>query len=232
MATQTVTLNAKERKAVIDGLIGAECCFEENEREVLNTLSDRTLARLTLNAKKMPKFIQDEIDAKKAKEDDEDAKDGDDESTENDKLHDASADGDVAPMGELDPKPPKKDGVANQVRNQLSPEDRQFLAIGRKMVADARNGMIRTITTNAKDVYTEKELQAMTHNQLEKLAKAVAITSSQEEEAPLFNMSRASYFGAAVPLENTRANEVDEEGLPLPTMNWQENAKANRAARN
>ena len=63
----TVTLNANERETVIDGLIGEECCFEENERPVLNSLSDRTLARLTVNAGLIPG--KRKLDAEKNNED-------------------------------------------------------------------------------------------------------------------------------------------------------------------
>jgi hypothetical protein len=53
MTMATVTLNAEERDILIDDLVNDDaCCFEEEEREVLNSLSDRTLARLTLNAKR------------------------------------------------------------------------------------------------------------------------------------------------------------------------------------
>ncbi len=47
----TVTLNADERETVIDALVNEDgCCFNEDERGVLHSLSDKTLARLTVNA--------------------------------------------------------------------------------------------------------------------------------------------------------------------------------------
>jgi hypothetical protein len=56
----TVTLDADEREAVIDGLIENGCCFDEEDREVVNSLSDRTLARLSLKINAQSKTEGDE----------------------------------------------------------------------------------------------------------------------------------------------------------------------------
>jgi len=228
----TVTLNAKEREAVVNGLIGGECCFEESEREVLNSLSDRTLARLTLNAGEMPAFIQEKIDAKKAKaeaegdedidkvEEEEEPEVEEDEKVENDKLPCAAADGNVKPMGELNPK--HKDPLT---KNQLSAEDRQFLAIGRKVIADRRGMLINTITANSRNPFDKKELAVMNLDQLEKLGQLAAVEN--EVKQPAFTLNRfANYMGSAAGVGIVGGDDgTDDDILPLPVINWKEPAK-------
>ena len=240
----TVTLNAEEREAVVNGLIEGECCFEESERAVLNSLSDRTLARLTLNAKEMPKFIQDKIDAKKAKEDsameeadsededeeeeveEEEVENEDQKTEEKDRAglgvragkgtgkNESQAQGNVKPCGELNPKMPTD--------NQLSADDRQFLAIGRKVVSDRRSDMIKTITANSRNPFDKKELASMEFNQLEKLSQLAAVES--EAVVPSFTLNRFSGFmGAAAGVGQVNNDSgVDDDVLETPTINWSE----------
>jgi hypothetical protein len=235
----TVTLNAEEREAVVNGLIEGECCFEESERAVLNSLSDRTLARLTLNAKEMPKFIQDKIDAKKAKEDsameeadsededeEEEVENEDQKTEEKDRAglgvragkgtgkNESQAQGNVKPCGELNPKMPTD--------NQLSADDRQFLAIGRKVVSDRRSDMIKTITANSRNPFDKKELASMEFNQLEKLSQLAAVES--EAVVPSFTLNRFSGFmGAAAGVGQVNNDSgVDDDVLETPTINYSE----------
>ena len=207
----TVTLNAEERKAVVDGLIGNECCFEESERQVLNTLSDRTLARLTLNAKKKDKEEDEETPEEEEEED----------RVENGDPPDASAHGDVKPYGETDPK-------AEEVptKNQLlSNEDRQFLAIGRKVISDRRSNLIKTITANSRNPFKKEELQGMDLNALEKLGQLAQVEN--QVEVPILNRFAPSYFGSAAGMGDVVTdNGVDDDVLPLPVMNFKKNGKA------
>ena len=235
----TVTLNAEEREAVVNGLIEGECCFEESERQVLNSLSDRTLARLTLNAKEMPKFIQDKIDAKKKREEeegsteeepeveeDEEVENDDQKTKEEDKAglgvragkgtgkNESQAQGNVKPCGELNPKMPTD--------NQLSADDRQFLAIGRKVVSDRRSSMIKTITANSRNPFDKKELDSMEFNQLEKLSQLAAVEN--EAVVPSFTLNRFSGFmGAAAGVGQVNNDSgVDDDVLETPTINYSE----------
>lgn len=179
---------------------------------MLNTLSDRTLARLTLNAKKKD-------------EDDEDEKDGKDEDDEVDNADDgdASAHGDVKPLGDLNPKP--ADNCKGDMKtNQLSNEDKQFMALGRKLVNDQRTSMIKTITANARNPFNAKELGAMDFEQLGKLAQLAH--NVEEAEVPMFTLNtlnRASYFGSAAGVGMPMGDDgTDDDILPTLTLNFSE----------
>jgi len=250
MATETVTLNAEERQAVVDGLIGDDCCFEEDEREVLNTLSDRTLARLTLNKQAVLNAeVKDEGD-EQLDEEEVDAEVG--EGTRagvGEGEDDAQADGKVAATGELNPEPKdnalpafiqakidaKKKREAEEncdagmkgktVANTLSEEDRQVLEYGRRVLNERRWGMVETITANSRNTFSKEELAAMTMNQLEKLSNLAEVREQPEN----FALSRASYFGSSAPAGVQNQDDgTDPDFLPLPVLNFQKREKAGK----
>lgn len=57
--------------------------------------------------------------------------------------------------------------------NKLAPEDQAALAFGKKQMKERREGWIRTIQANAKDIWTEEKLKVMDDETLEGISKSV-----------------------------------------------------------
>lgn len=207
-----VKLTPQERKTVVDGLVSnAACCWEESDRKTLNSLNDVTLAKL---------WQQSELvsNAEGASKDQLDKDDDDDVAVEEEKTKkgDSQADGKEKPFGEEDPK--AGDGPAN---NQLSARDRADLNFARKYRMQQRRGYVDSITSNAANRFTVKQLAAMSD---EVLANMAQLASAADEEGPVYQQSFFGAQGAGV----VNAGGEAEEPLPrFGQIDWGSLSKAN-----
>jgi len=206
-----VKLTVNERKAVVDGLIdNSACCWEESDREVLNSLGDVTLAKLhrqmelVANAAGTPEELQED--------------DGEDVAVEEEptKKGTSQADGKVAPTGELDPK------MKNNQQAVLNAQDRADLAFARRYRLQQRQRHVDVITANEQNKFTPKQLAMMDDTVLANLASLAQRPSEAMEQA-----YTPSFFGAqGAAVMNADAGE-GEEPLRLGRIDFKELAKTN-----
>lgn len=72
--------------------------------------------------------------------------------------------------------------------------------------------VVAKITANGQNQFSEQELLAMPFEQLQKMA---ALLPQAEPQSP-----QPLFFGASTPTGNSLGNQVVEEGMPMPTMNF------------
>ncbi len=90
--------------------------------------------------------------------------------------------------------------TSEQVLNAMSDEDKAALAYGKKQLAERRTTMIKGIIDNtAKDVWSEKELQAMNEETLQKIFNSV----KKEESAVDYSLN-----GGSLPIVNASKEEI------------------------
>lgn len=209
-----VKLTENERKAVVDGLITNEaCCWEESDREVLNTLSDVTLAKLhrqqelLVNAEGEDEGDKDVFKVK-----------NDPTGAQKDELEEDSEE-DVA-VEEETTQP------SNNRQAVLSKQDRADLSFARHYRMEQRRRHVNVITANANNKFTAKQLWAMSDTVLANMASLAA----QPVEESVFNMEsqiRPSFFGQqGAAVTNAGAN-ADEEPLTLGRIDYKELASSN-----
>jgi hypothetical protein len=208
---QEVKLSKEERKAVVDGLIVNEgCCWEESDREVLNTMNDTTLAKLH----KQMELVANATVSEVLGEDSEEDVAVEEEKT---KKGQSQADGKVAPVGELDP------GVKGKpAMNTLNEQDRRDLAFARHYRMEQRKQHIGVITANANNKFTPKQLETMDDGVLANMAMLAKPLENTEYYPATEAMTRPSFFGsqgAAVVNANAGA---DEEPLVLGRIDYKE----------
>jgi hypothetical protein len=227
-----VKLTENERKAVVDGLIINEaCCWEESDRETLNSLSDVTLAKLykqqelvsngnTSDDKTTKSTDGLGASALGASADELDEDDGEDVAVEEEttKKGASQAGGREQPTGELNPKMKN-----NQLA--LNEQDRRDLAFARRYRMEQRQQHVNAITANVNNKFTPKQLDAMDDVVLANLA---ALAETRDEEGVMVSL-RPSFFGQ----QGTAVTNagVDEEPLTLGKIDYHELASSNGSRR-
>jgi hypothetical protein len=202
-----VKLTENERKTVVDGLIAnAECCWDESDREVLNSLGDVVLAKLT----KQQELVKNAGIPEELQEDD-----GEDVAVEGEKTKKGQSvpDGKVAPFGELEPKMKNNSST-------LSPQDREVLAFGYRQLNQIRKGHIARITANANNKFTAKQLETMSGDMLANLAELARTPVANYEGNDA--MTRPNFFGAQGAADFSVNADPGEEPLTLGRIDFKE----------
>jgi len=172
-----------DKKQMVDGLIqNTNNSLTEEDREMLMGLEEATLDRI---ANSYPK-ANAEPPAKKEDEEEDEEKDEEDEK---------KTSTNEAPL------------TADEYIQKAPPEIQEILNEGRQAAQTERGRLVKIITANKKNPYTNEELQAMSLAQLRKTASLAGTVS--KAPAPI-------YLGQADPVDN----EVKEEGFTPPTMNF------------
>ncbi len=199
-------LNEKKKKEVIDNLVANCDCWDEDNREILNAMTDEKLNILSDHTEKLLNNAAVAEAARKGFEH------GDVGYTFNEKTK--SFEGKA--------KPKKKEPVTNKEESKKpktmdewmadAPAEIQLMVRNAKEREDQDKATcVEAITANEKNVFTEDQLNAMDLKQLEGMAALVAT-----EEKPTVN-----YSGQFTPTGNKKKEE-NEEILPLPTINFAE----------
>lgn len=200
MANDT-KLTENERKAVVDSLIAnGKCCWEESDRETLNSLEDNTLAKLAKQA---------EIAANAKSGAEVNALDEDD-------ADDAAAKEKTIKKGQAVVKG-KSVGELSPTANALSAQDSADLAFARRYRLEHRQGFVKTITANSRNKFTLKQLEGMSDEVLANLASLAQENSGSQETSHY-----TSFFGqqgAAQILDNA---ESEEPPLVLGHIDYKE----------
>ena len=208
----TVRLSAKERKAVVNGLINNEaCCWEESDRTVLNRLNDVTLAKLYRQMEIVANAEGDEAgdkDVFKVKNDPMGA--------QKDELEEDS-DEDVS-VEEEKTKP---------ANNALSVQDRRDLAFARRYRMQQRRQHVNVITANANNKFTNRQLEVMDDAVLANLA-SLAQDQTENADEQVF---RPNFFGQQGAAVTNVGGGADEEPLMLGRIDYKELAASNGSHR-
>lgn len=202
------------RKELVDKLIANCSCWEESDREVLANFSDAKLENLiklpeTVVANALPAALK-----KKMEDDEAEAK-----------KKEATANAAAAAAA----TPPKPLSATDWI-NQAPPEIQSVVRNAMAVEAQEKAQLVGRLTANATDE-TAKQAAAAVYNamdvtQLRALAAAQPALPQANPGMPMF----PSYFGAAPPASTPAANaDASDDILPLPTINWAEERKAQTA---
>jgi len=176
---ETSKMDPEEKKAMVDTLIANHCCWDEEDREVLNAMSDEKL-----------KSFSDELDKQQQRE----------------AVHNAAIKGFTDPGGsshvfnekekkwetktpkEKDEKTPSKtDPVQNQ-QAVLTDEQKEDLEWARAEKEKQRTTAIGVITANKENKLTEEQLAAMSLSVLQNVAASLP----KKEETKVLNFAGAA----------------------------------------
>ena len=197
-----VKLTAEEREAVVNGLIEncGECGWNEDDRPILNSMTDVTLAKLNKQMQVVTNAVAE--------------KDTDDEvAVKEKKVKGGDSVVKGKPEGDLDP-----------TANALSDQDRQVLAFGYQHLNHIKRNHITTITTNTQNKFTKPQLEVMDLGMLENLA---SLAKTQVVDNTGYNRL-PSFFGAQGAAEIVD-NAQEEEPLTLGKIDYAQLAVENRS---
>lgn len=215
---KTMALEAEQKKKIVDGLITNDCCFEESDREVLNSLQDETLEKLAKNNSEIKSL---EIVANAAKTGFEDQQ-GNSHTYNSEKsqwetvLKEKEEEKKPVENAKEDTKEPQTtkewlDSAPEEVRNSI----KNAMAIEEK----EKTEIIGLITANLEDDKKESIVKLMKTKTLDELHELAVL--APEQKTQVFN-----YTGAAVPIgnENKTGKRDRSKGLPLPVMEFSDKA--------
>lgn len=211
------TLNQKKRSRIIEQLVSncGDCGFVEEDREVLNDLSDDALvnvanrlgqmamvanacAEADLECNELPDFIKKKIEAKK-EADTEDEDEEEEEPVEEEKTENRARTMSTQEWMRTAPTELQK-----AMRHAIAVENRERQAIVARLTANVADGDRERVTNRLKS----KSIEELTD-----LLAMVPATEPAVEQPFAFNFS-----GAASPATANR--EQLDDVLPLPVMNF------------
>jgi len=192
-------------KKLVDSLIANCNCYEEGDREVLNSFSVERLESLNEHVK-----THNELVANKAQADEAIA-DAAKEGAKGLKQSEHEEDQVTTNSGQEPPKPKTTDEwlkgapaeVQSVVRNAMAAEKKQ------------KDSLIEKITANERNTFTEDHLLMKDVQELEAIAAIAEVP--QAKGPPLYTGA----VGGVATTNKDRQTE-EEEPLPLPTINWAE----------
>lgn len=202
-------LNDQKRKELVDNLVGNCECWVEEDREVLNAMTDDELQVLNGVVDKVTYAEAIANAAKKGYEDDTIKVTFDEEKKEF--------------VGNQKTKPNETDTTENKEDKPMT--DEQWMASAppgvRRVVENAqrkeqeeKDGYKKQILANERNTFTDEQLQAMVINQLRGIA-ALAVEDDKKQGV-------ANYSGAATPFPTSNKEEDEMEPLVVPTMNYKD----------
>ena len=194
------TMNDAEKKTIVDKIIKNSCCWDEDDREVLNALAEEKLTA-------MNKDIDDQAN-KEA-------------------VHNAAVKGFTDPGGNThtyneekkewetkeekkDPPPKKKDPVENEEKPTLTPEQEAIMDYGKQRMQEDRDEAIETITKNESNKLTEEQLKNMSLDVLQSVANSLP----KKEEKRKLN------YGGAAGVTNRASGKEKPKPLGTPVMEF------------
>lgn len=215
---QDIKLNSKEsdmdKKKLVDGLIGNACCWTEDDREMLEGLTENRLQAMTEDA---AKHEQHELVANAAKKGFTDP--GGDTHVWNEKTNkwDTKTKEKDPVENEKHPdkkKPPiKKAPTANEWLAEAPPEVQSVVRNAMASEAREKEHLIEQMTANVAEEDKETVVNQLKTEPLEKLRTLMVLAPKPKEE-PTQNL----YFGSPASA-SVRNKDFDEDDiLPLPTM--------------
>ncbi len=209
-----------DKKGSIDQLIENCTCWNEKDREVLNNLSVEKLEELLANAKKIKEQEEVVNTATKALSDGLTVEGGSKytfnttrgEWTKEEQKKTPVTTNEQTPQTEEEWLAKAPAGIQSAVQNAMRIESRE------------KEDLIAKITANVAEEKKEGLVQRLADKSLTELQDYAAIASiSKSAKSVQTNNSIASYIGVAGGATSSQESHT-EEPLPLPTINWGEEA--------
>jgi hypothetical protein len=197
---KTMKLTKEQRKLKIDGLIAnKESGWSEEDRQVLDAMKDNQLVALA-------KGSEEEPDADPATTTNATA-------TTTPPAKPAPA---VAPTGVTTNATPATPALFDYTKwlNEAPPQLREMITNGQDSLNTEKAGLIKTITANKNNQFSEDSLKTKPLGELRALAALAA--PAVDPNAP---QNMPGYFGGMAPTANVTSDT--EEALELPVMNFE-----------
>lgn len=238
-------LTTKQREDMVDALCTNCSGWTEDDREILEELDDTKLKAHTQNCADA-KILQQENDQLKIENeelvanaegckkigdfsDDEikneygtrfpPTKKKEEEGTENEETG-VTNDGTSGESDATETTEETKPMTANEWLEQAPPEIQHTINRALNFEAARKEELVKQITENERNTFTEDQLNAMAPEQLESIASLATPPKQETKTAQPMFQGAAAPVGNVAPVENVDRNDT----LPLPVMDY---AKAN-----
>ncbi len=217
----SMSLSEKKKKELVDSLIGNECCWEENDRETLEGLTDNTLAGLV---KQADEAKTTELVANAARKGFEDAE-GNTHKFDAEKAEWESKMKEKEPTEPIknEKDPPKKDPEKKPQTAQewidAAPAEIQS-AVQNAMDIENREkvSLVTTLTANLEDDAKEAFGKSLLQKPLTELRELMQLLPKQEQQEPSTTLN---FAGASIPASGKKQEPKSRgEGIPAPVINW------------
>lgn len=219
------------RKQTIAWLIANSTAWDEEDKKVLNTFTDEKIVALAKAEDERLTLLANA--AEDDEPDDEDEEDDDEEETTAN-MHGKGKKKKMPVMEEEDEedmetnaaakKPAKKPVKKPTAKEWLEEAPEEVQVVVRNAIRidnEEKTGLIAKIVANTNNPYSKEQLATMTTEQLRPLAKlATPAVHNGNGENRVRGLFAPNFVGSAAPTGNQAEDE--EEGLPLPTINWSE----------
>lgn len=212
--TEESEMTEAEKKTIVDGLIANTCCWEEKDRETLNTLPDDKLNGLVEVAKK---DAQRELVANAARKGFTDP--GGNEHTWNEEKQ-------AWETKVKEPVKPLHQPVANEKTEPQTTEEwletapegvREAVVNSDRILQRERTALVEQLTANVKGEEPKKRLyERLQTKPVDELRDMLALLPEPVDTTPAVN-----YGGAAAPAPQPKPRDRSK-GLTPPTLNFQE----------
>ncbi len=244
--TMAKKLSDKQREAIVNGLIANECCWEEEDREMLQGLSDNRLLQFrqqaeedkertaTVNALRKRFKVKDSVTVNA-------------EFVE--KLPEATTNEPPVP-----PKPPAKpgepcepgtqncgpDGKGKEPAQNKKLTDAEWLDQAPQSIREAvqfatnakqkeKDAIVAKLTANVAKEKKEAVVNRLQKMDLDALQDLLALEPPKPAANGDGNDRSPLFFGASAPANNAADDDDEDDYLPIPTINWAEEAAARKA---
>lgn len=218
-------LTDNERKELVDSIINNSCgCWEAGDRETLNKMEDDRLKTLSANAKKVKGHELTANAAGKGISD----KEGNQYTFNAEtgkwdvKPAEKPAATATAPTNNDGAKSPAKPQTVDEWFKAAPPEVQSAVQNAMRIEQEERRRIVGLLTGNIAHADSKKAAEAVYNSMKMDDLRALAATVPQPQSVPASPVPL--YYGqAGAPTNVTNSsNDVSEDILPLPTMNWKE----------
>ncbi len=217
-----------ERKTLIDGLIANECCWEEEDRVVLNGFSDAKLERENERSQRQETVFN--TSSKEHTDDQGTVHTWNTEKGEWDhkaKMPEKKEEETV--VNKLDVKvEPAKPQTAEEWLNSAPAEVQNTFRYAQGIEAREKGVLVERLVANATDKDAAKKM--LGNKSLSELQSLLTLLP-QETSQPVDGVPFPSYMGASVPAVNVQSEFDDGDVLTLPVVNHDKEHEVSEAQR-
>lgn len=223
------------REDVIDSLVSNCDCFDEEDRDTLNSFEDKKLKKLHDQLVDNAMYADDEEEEDPEEEEEmmeeEEAPKKKLFMSKNKKKYASNRRNDDIAQDILNNR--KKPQTAEEWFATAPPEIQSAVRNAMTLEQQTKKGLLDQLTANVNDDQVKRVLNRLKDKSIEELQDLVALLP------PARTISAPNFIGASVPYPNQTTNERaidkdDEDTLPLPTINYeaeyQERAKNRKVA--
>lgn len=207
-----------DKKKTIDHLIANVCCWDEEDRPLLEGLSDNKLQALADQAEKDRRAAAVANAAQKGFEGTRFVYNAETEEVE----VEVEAKEKKPPVEEEEEEEENEEATENKWLERAPASIREDLAFARREKAARKKTLIERLTVNVHDPKKRKQVvNRLSEYSLDTL-QDLAVLAPEEDEAPAANSDLSINFsGAASPMRGKPIADVDKEDfLPLPKMTY------------